>query len=288
MQPSASFPKPPSAPFVESGTMWGARQVRSAVSRLRSLAAVALGISVLILLLGALNWGGVLQWAVPSNGESVTDWWSFGLQVGALATIGITIVALFVAAVVFAVTGVAAWRRGVLAMVASASEHGAAHAKAVLQARQDHSLTLWMMVVFVAAAMAASILTSGLGAVLSYAHWATLPSGATGIASSLAGSVVLVAAYHFGSRNLVVLLSGLSSTVGRERLVRGRSLLLVGAVVGIGGAFGVLSWVVETVVVASLAFIVLGANDLLEAYDLWLAGARGSTVPVGASRPSVS
>ncbi len=278
MQPNPIGAAPASPPAAASGSVWGAVSLRRALSRLRGLAAVAFSISILVLLLDALNWTGVLNWEAPTNIESVTNWWTFGVSIGILVAIGIAIVALFITGVVYAITGATAWRRGVLAMNSSAFEYGPEQVKAARQAREDHSLTLWMIVVYVAAGMAASIVGGSLSAVLDNAGRGPLPGLATTLASNLAGSIALIAAYHYGSRHLVGLLFGLSSPEGQRRLVRGRDLLLTGAVVGLGGAFVPVSWAFEGAVVASLAIILLGANDLLEAYNNWLSGVRVTPV----------
>jgi hypothetical protein len=276
----------PTAATTANGTTWGAMGVRRAVSRLVGLAAIALTVTALILLLEALHWAGVVSWTPPPPPQSVTDWWSFGLSISVLVAVGLTIVVLVVFAVVYAVTGALSWRRGTLAMVRSAEEYGPAQVEGARRAREDHSLALWSVVIWVAAGMAAALLAAGVNAVLDVAGRALLSSAATSVATNLAGSIALVGVYYFGSRSLVGLLYGLSAEEGRQRLVRGRRLLLVGALVGIGGAFTPLSWALGAVTVASLALVLLGAYDILQAYDRWIAGRGAAPTPVEGPRPA--
>ncbi len=286
MQANPPTPVPLRPPEPASGTVWGAVSLRRALSRLRGLAAIALSISVLVLLLDAFNSTGILSWVPPTDLTSVTDWWTFGVGIGILVAIGIAIVVLFCVGIVYAITGAIAWRRGVLAMHAAAFEYGPEHVTAAQKAREDHSLTLWMIVVYVAVGIAVSLVVSGLTVALDNANVGPIPGVATSVASSLAGAVALLFVYNFGSRHLVGLLFGLSTAEGQRRLARGRDLLLAGAIVGLGGAFTPVSWAFEAVVVASLAIILVGANDLLEAYNEWLGGVRVAPLPQRGPQPA--
>lgn len=281
MQANPASPIPSNPPPMTSGTVWGAISVRRALSRLRGLAAIALAASVLVLLLDALNYTGVVTWGPPpSNPQGFADWWTFGVGIGVLVAIGIAIVVLVITGVVYAITGVTAWRRGVLAMNNASFEYGPEHVKAARQAREDHSLTLWMVVLYIAVGIAVSIVGGAFSAILDNANLGPIPGAATTVASNLAGSVVLVFAYYFGARNLVGMLFGLSTQEGQRRLARGRDLLLAGALIGLGGAFTPISWGFGAVIAASLAIILIGANDLVEAYNDWLGGLRIAPEPI--------
>lgn len=286
MEANRASPTREVPPVPGSGTHWGVVHVRKAVDRLRALAAVALAISVLVLLLEALHAAGLLNMTPVAELRSAADWSTFGLQIGTLLAVGVTLLVLFIAGVVFAITGVLAWRRGVLAVERSAFESGPAQVEAARRARQDHSLTLWMVVVFVAAGMALSIGFGAVNALLGGLGQAELPGALTTIASALAGSIVLVFAYHFGSRSLVELLYGLASPASRARLLRGRNLLLLGAWVGLLSAGGAISWLFGAAAAASLALVLAGASELLAAYDEWLSGRRTIPTAVGGRFPA--
>ncbi|HYK93487.1 MAG TPA: hypothetical protein VEY07_05535 [Thermoplasmata archaeon] len=272
---SANMPFPSSAPSGRmDGTLSGVQNIRRALRQLRSLATVALAAVTLVFILDGLNSAGLLRWPPLDSFQSFTDWWRFGLQVGTLVTFGIAIAVLCIAGIIYALSGVFAWRRGVVEVRAAAPIENPSHVHAAIEAREDHSLTLWAVLLSAVAGIGVGVVASSVNISLDISGRAALPAAAVSIATSLAGAIGLVFAYHFGSRSLVRTLFELSSPLGQERLTRGRNLLLVGALVGLSAAFAPLSWAFTAGAIVSLGFVVLGSNELLGAYDDWLTGGK--------------
>ncbi len=278
-QGSTSAPSPVS-------TVWGVSCLRHALERLETLIALALAVSSLVVLQAYLAFAGLLDVHLPVGPVPISEWWSIGLKLGAQAAIGVTIVVLVIVGIVVAVRGLISWRQGVRAMAEASMEFGPAQVEAARRARADHSTTLWLFLVYVLTAIVVSGALAILNLGLSSANRDSLPDVVTSLATGLATSLVLVAIYYFGSRHLLELLFTISSPSGQGLLLRGRSFLLAGALVGVGAALTPFSWLFDLAAVASLVIILIGARNLGRAYALWLAGDRPPPAAVARYRPT--
>lgn len=266
-----SLPSTSTDTFVAPGsTATGVVTLRSALGRLQTLASIALAISVLVLVETYLSWSGLFG-KIPRPGAPFDLSWTVGVQIGIAVAAAVAIGVLVVIAVILAILGLLAWRRGVLAVVAASAEFGPSHVEACARARKDHGMTLWMVLGIVLAAIVVSIIFAGVNGTLAVVGVGTLPGVVGSIVTGLATGIVLVAVYYYGTRHLVGLLSVVSTPAEHTLLERGRTLMLAGAVVGVGAAFSSASWAFDVFSVASLAIIVAGTRDLVRAYDLWLA-----------------
>jgi hypothetical protein len=271
-----SAPSSPAAPT--GGTVTGAAAVRRALGRLRAIAALALAISALVVIESYLASIGVFG-KIPKPGAPFNVSWITGLQIGLGIATGIVIGILVLLCVVFGLIGFLAWRRGVLKMVASAPEIGPAQVNACRQARRDLRATLWLFVVFVLVAILVSVAFAGLNGTLFVLGLVTLPGALGTIATEFATGVVLIGIYYFGTRHLVGLLNTIASPTERSLLERGRSLMIAGAVLGLGAAFSAAFWAFSVFAVLSIALILPGVGYLVQAYDLWLSEHRFAPIP---------
>ncbi len=270
-----------SIPYASPGaSVWGAGRLREALRSLETLLLIALAVSVIVFVQDMFNWAGLISLQVPVGPRPFADWWTIGLGVGLQVALGLTIAILVIIGIVVAITGLIAWRRGVLAMVQGGTEVGPAHVEGVRKAREDHSLTLWLFLVYVVVAAAVSVSFAAINSTLSAASASTVPEVVASVVTGLATSGVLVAIYYFGARHLLGMIYGISTAEGRALLVRGRDRLVWGAVIGAAVALSPITWVFDLVAVASLTIILAGARNLRSAYDLWLAGQGGMVVPV--------
>ncbi len=261
------------------GTVWGATSLRKALEGFRTLIALAVSVSVLVLVREILLKTGVLPGTLPAATAPWSEWQSQALRVGADVAIGLAIAVLVIIGIVVAVRGLIAWRRGVLAMAQGSSEYGPSQVDAALLARADHSRTLWLFLGYVLVAIGVAISFAIVNASLGAVHSPLVPDTLTSIVSGLATGSVLVLIYFFGGRHLDLLLHGLASPGEQALLVRGRHLLLAGALVGLGAAFAPLLWELEAAGLVSLVLVLFGAHDLLRAYVRWLAGERSASLP---------
>jgi hypothetical protein len=269
MTETPPFPVSP-PPFVPPGsTAAGARTVRAALGKLHSLASIALAIAVLALVEAYFTWSGIFG-KIPAAGTPWNLSWTVSLQLAIAVAFGIAIAVLVIIAIVTAILGLVSWRRGVLAMVAASSEFGPAQVEACRTARRDHSVTLWLFLGIVIAAIVASVAFLGVNGSLALAGIGSLPGSIGTVATALATGSVLVAIYYFGTRHLVELLSAVATATERSLLERGRIRMIAGAIVGLGAAFSTVSWAFDVFGIVSLAMIIPGVRDLGRAYDLWL------------------
>ncbi len=279
---------PLGAPSVSSreSTAWGVSCVRRALERLETLISLALAVASLVVLQAYLASVRLLDVHLPVGPVPFTEWWSIGLRLGVQAAIGVTIAILVIVGIVVAVRGLISWRQGVRTMAEASSEFGPAQVEAARRARTDHATTLWLFLVYVLAAIVVSGAFAIFNLGLSSANRASLPDVVTSLATGLATSLVLVAIYYFGSRHLLELLSAISSPTGQRLLLRGRNLLLAGALVGVGAGLAPLSWLFDLAAAASLVVILIGVRHLGRAYALWLAGDRPPRPSVAGYRPA--
>ncbi len=278
---SASAPAPPIPPPPEtSGTVWGAVTLRYALYRLRILLEVVLVISILALSLDALGWARVFPSEAPVGARPFVDWWTYGAGIGVQVAIGLAIAILVIVGIIYAVTGAIAWRRGVLTMDHASYEFGPAQVEAAHRAREDHSVTLWLFVVYVGVAIAASVALFALNATLAGFDQRSVPVVVGSTVPGVAAASVLVAIYFYGTRHLVGFLHAIATPEVRTLLVRGRDLMIAGAIVGIGAGLGPIAWPFDALATASLAILLFGANDLLAAYTIWLGGRRSAPLPL--------
>ncbi len=256
--------------FVPPGSSaTGARTLRTALGRLERLVSIAIAVAVLAIVEAYLTWTGVFG-KLPQPGAALNLSWSDGLLVGLAVAAAVAIAVLVIIAIVTAVLGLISWRRGVLAMVAASAELGPAQVESCSKARRDHSLTLWMFLVFVLVAIVVAATFAGVNSSLAVVGLATMPGTVSSIATALATGAVLVAVYYYGTRHLVELLAATATEAERTLLNRGRNRMIAGALVGLGAAFSSLSWGFDVLGVVSLAVILPGVRDLARAYDLWL------------------
>ncbi len=258
--------------------MAGATTLRSALGRLRAVTWMALVTSVLVLVESYLVEIGTFG-KIPQPGGSFSVDWITGVQIGVGIALGVTIAILVVVMIVFGVLGLIAWRRGVLGMTSAAPEMGPAHAAACLQARRDHSVTLWLFLVFVLAAIVVSATFAGVNGILSWLGAGGFEGAVGSAASGLATGAVLVLIYYYGTRHLSELLGAIATPNERALLEGGSSLMVAGAIVGLGAAFSSFFWAFNVFSVLSLAVILPGVGNLCRAYDLWLAEHRPASVP---------
>ncbi len=260
---------------------WGAGHLRDALRSFETLLLIALAVSIVVVAQDALSWAGVFSLHVAAGPRPFADWWSIGVAVGLQVALGLTIAILVIIGIVVAITGLLAWRRGVAAMVEGSPEFGPEQVVATRRAREDHSLTLWLFLVYVVVAAAVSAAFAGINATLSAASAGAWPEVVGSVVTGVATSGVLVAIYYFGARHLIGMIYGVSTPNGRTLLVRGRDRMVWGAVLGTAVALAPLTRVFDLVAVISLAVILSGARDVRTAYDLWLAGHGGSVAPTG-------
>ncbi len=270
MLSSASAGSAAATPMFPSGSVAGAAIVRSALGRLRTLVSLALAVSVLVLVEGYLSSLGVFG-KVPGVGGPFNLDWITAVQIGVGIAVGVSIGVLVVIALVFAILGLLAWRRGVLAMVSAGAEMGPAQESSCQTARRDHRTTLWLFLVLVLAAIVVSVAFAGVNGAMSWLGIGAVPGVVGSVATSLATGAVLVLIYYYGARHLSELLLAVASPTERSLLGRGSSWMVVGAIVGLGAAFSPVSWAFNGFVVISLAMILPGVGNLCRAYDLWLA-----------------
>lgn len=277
----ASSMPPVSAP-PSAGTAFGIGELHAALGRFRVLVALALGVSTLILARDLLDWLGVTTGTFPISPHPLAEWLAISLSLALAIAFAIAIAVLVVIGLVYGILGLVAWRRGTIALSASASEYGPAQLLAARRAREDHSTTLWLFVGYVAAAIAVSIAVFAVDAGMSVAGLGHLPSYVGSIATGLSVGAVLFVIYYFGSRQLVESIEAISAPQARQMLYRGREYLLAGAIVGLGTALTAISPFFDAFAVASLATILYGVYRLEEAYRRWLMGGHPAPqVPTG-------
>ncbi len=276
--PNPLNPSSPSTPAY--GTLEGASSVRQALGRLRTLISLGLAISVLAFVEGYLSWGGFYTALerIGRNALSLT-WWD-GVQIALVVALAVAIVVLAIVAFVTAIRGLLVWRRGVLKMVQSAPELGAAHVASCRQAREEHSLTLWLFLVYVFVAVAVSAGIAGTAATAG----TSIPSWLTSLASGLATGGVLVAIYYYGASHLSSLLGAVATPSEASLLRRGTTRMVAGALVGVLAALSAYSWWFGVIGIVSLAIILVGVGDLVVAYDSWLSARRGPPAPFPGGR----
>ncbi len=273
---------PPAAPGAAPAagrTVWGATSIRKALEGFQTLISLAVSVSALVLVRDVLLRTGVLPANLPAASAPWSEWQSQAFRIGLDVALGLAIAVLVIIGIVVAVRGLIAWRRGVLAMAEGASEFGTPQVDAAQRARADHSRTLWLFLGYLFAAIGAAIAFAVLNAALDAVNSPLVPEWVSSTVSGIATGAVLVLIYYFGGRHLDLLLHGLATPGEQAILLRGRRLLLVGAVVGLGAAFAPLLWELEAAAVASLVLILLGAHDLQRAYARWLAGERPAALP---------
>ena len=267
-------------------THYGVRQLRLALDRFEVLVGLALGVSAIVLAEDLLNWLGITNTQVPVGPRPFAEWWPISFGLGLQVALGVAIAILVIVGIVYALLGLAAWRRGTLAIASGAAEFGDAQLTAASRARQDHSTTLWMFLAYVGVAIAISIAIVAVNGALSVAQASPLPAAATSVATSLGVGLVLVAIYYLGTRQLVGSIWTVSAGEGRRRLEDGRRYMVVGAVVGLGAALGALSPFFDAFAVASLVLILWGVHELSRGYSLWLDGAHPNPVTSFAGIPA--
>lgn len=287
---SVVAPVSPSALPRSSSTVWGANEMRSALDRFRTLISLALAVAVLLLAERILTTTGIVTLAVPPYPPPIPELWTLALGLGLAVANGVAIAVLVILGILVALRGLMAWRRGVKELDRGADEFGPPeYAPAAHQARAEHSVTLWLFVAYAGAAIAVSIALAFVDFTLDAAGQTSLPDFVASVVTGLATGGVLVAIYYYGGRHIVGLLYGIASEAERRRLVRGRDLLLAGAVVGLGASFSSISWAFDILSVMSLALVLAGAVDLRSAYSAWVAGDRPpgavshATVPLATS-----
>lgn len=271
----------PSPAGLVHGTAWGASTVRKALSRFETLLALALGVSVLALVETYLTNMDLIPTTLPSLTTPVSEWatraWAFGVQAG----VGLAIAVLVIAAIVVAISGLIAWRRGVLAMAASSAEYGPSQVEAAGRARADHATTLWLFLAWVLVGVVVVAIVASVNYGLDRSGRSLIPDWVGSVANGLATSSVLVAIYYYGGRHLSGLLFAISAPSGRRELARGRNWLVGGALVGVVAALSPLSFWFGVAAVASLALLLTGAHSLHRGYELWLAGERAAGAAPG-------
>ena len=275
----------PSFVGTPGGTLSGAASLRSALSRLERIVSLALAVAVLVLVESYLTALGVFD-RMPEPGAPFNITWVTGIQLGVGIAVGVAIGVLVIIIIVLAVLGAVAWRRGVLTMTAAAPEMGPAHEAACRAARQDYSHTLWMFLVLVFAAIVVSVTFAGVNGALAWLGIGPMPSPVGTVATGLATGVVLVLIYSFGTRHLVEFLTVIATPTERALLGRGRSLMIAGAVLGLGTAFASLLWEFNFFAVISLAVVLPGVARMGRAYELWLTDHR--SVPRAVPRIGVT
>lgn len=283
MIPNAAGSVVPPFSGTPGGTASGVASLRSALSRLERIVSLALAVAVLVLVESYLTSIGVFS-RMPEPGAPFNLSWVTGVQLGVGIAVGITIGVLVIIMIVLAVLGAIAWRRGVVTMTFAAAEMGPAHEAACRAARQDHRHTLWLFLVLVFAAILVSITFAGVNGTLAWLGIGTLPGTVGTIATGLATGVVLVLIYFFGTRHLVGFLTTIATPTERALLERGRSLMIAGAILGLGTSFSSVLWEFNLFAVISLAVVLPGVARLGRAYQLWLSEHRSvprSVRPVG-------
>ena len=285
MTPDVTGPGAPTFSGTPDGTVSGAASLRSALSRLERIVSLALAVAVLVLVESYLTSIGVFR-QLPEPGTLFNVSWVTGIQLGVGIAVGVAIGVLVIIMIVLAVLGAIAWRRGVVTMTAAAAEMGPAHEAACRTARQDHTHTLWMFLVLVFAAIVVSVTFAGVNGALAWLGIGRLPGTVGTIATSLATGVVLVLIYSFGTRHLVEFLTAIATPTERALLERGRSLMIAGAVLGLGTSFASLLWEFNFFAVISQAVVLPGVVRMGRAYELWLTDHR--SVPRAVPRVGVT
>lgn len=250
-------------------TVAGARTVRQALGRFRTILALSVATSILLLVESYLTAIGVFD-RIPAPGSPFSVSWVLGLQIGVAVAVGVAVAILVIITFVLVILGAIAWRRGVLSVVAAAPEFGAAQVESCRQARRDHSTTLWLFLVLVLVAIVVSVAFAGVNGTLSVLGVGTLPGSVGSVATSLATSSVLVAIYYYGARHLAGLVSTVASPAQSTLLARGRDRVLYGALIGLVAAFSPYSWVFNAAAIVSVILILTGVQMLARAYDLWI------------------
>lgn len=259
----------PAALVTPGSTANGARTVRKAIGRLERLASIGFVVSMLATIEAYLAWSGVFG-KIPRPGEPFDLAWNVSLQIGIGVALAVIIAVLVIIAVITAILGLVVWRRGVAAMVEAAPEYGTAHTDAVRRARQHQRTTLWLFLAMILAAMIVGIAFAGVNGSLSLLGVGALPGVVGSVAVGVATGLVLVAIYYFGALHLKELLGGIATPTEDGLLDRGRSRMVLGALVGVASAFGAAFWGFDLFGVISIGIILTGVTDLARAYDLWI------------------
>ena len=277
----------PSSPFPNIETLQGVGSLRVALSKFSLLLTLAIAVASLAFVEGLLTATGAVPGTLTPAPGPVNAWWNWGVGVALLVGFGLAMGILVTIGIVIALQGIGPWRRGLLASVAGLRAYGPQYAEPATRAREDHSITLWLFLLYVLAAivMSAAVALVDLG--VRYTSGSPLPGSVTSAAVGFATGAVLAAIYYYGARHVAGALEPISSERGRALLQEGRVFLLVSPLVGLVAAtLDPFSWAFESVAIASLVLALVGARRLEWAYDLWLATYRSA--PVGDYRPAGS
>ena len=277
----------PSSPFPNIESLQGVGSMRVALSKFAVVLTIAIAVASLAFVEGLLTAVGAVPGTLTAAPGPVNEWWNWGVGVALLVGFGLAMGILVIIGIVVAVQGIGPWRRGLIASVAGLRAYGAPYSEPATRAREDHSITLWLFLFYVLAAivMSAAVALVDLG--VRFTSGSPLPGSVTSSAVGFATGAVLVAIYYYGARHIAGALEPISSERGRALLQEGRLFLLLSPLVGLVAAtFNPFSWAFESVTIASLVLALLGARRLEEAYDLWLGTYR--TAPVGDYRPAAA
>ena len=241
--------------------------LRKAVGRLETLFAIAIAVTVLTLVLDVVGYLGWLSTSSTSLTMYGVDL-SFSPGTAVSVAFGLTIAVLALVALVNAIIGLAAWRRGVWNLRRATHELAGAperHLESSLRAERQTVLSaVGLLVVAIVVGVVLGITDAG----LYLTGRAMLSSVVTGLVEGVAIGAMMLLVYLYGTRHLTEALSaGAPYTVGSQ-LFRGRDLVLAGAIVGVVGSFSSIFWPMEVLSVAGMAMVLAGIGRYRLAFEV--------------------
>lgn len=174
------------------------------------------------------------------------------------------------------------WRGGVRDLAAASDEYGGEQRTAARQAQRNYSFTVytWWGLFLFGIAFAVVLILSILDTVLRDINNGESATTAVSNALSNAIALLLVAAvislvltvllYHFATRSLMSSLSAIASPAIRSSLRTGRTLVLLGAVLGILAEGAIVSTDLYILGIVGPLLLVVGFLKLRGAYGDWL------------------
>jgi uncharacterized membrane protein len=174
------------------------------------------------------------------------------------------------------------WRGGVKELNAASSEYGAAHQTSAHQAERDYSFTVytWIATFLFGIALAVVLVLLILGTLLNDVN--NHESASTAAANALSAYLVLLIVvavvtvlltfllYFFASRSLMRSLASIASPGTKSRLERARSVILVGAILGILAEATLATAALYVLAIVGPVLLVIGFLMMRSAYGEWL------------------
>jgi hypothetical protein len=175
------------------------------------------------------------------------------------------------------------WRRGVQSLAPAAGEYAPQQVPAARQAEKDYDYTVYTFIAALVFGIAVAVLLVLLILSAVTSNINSGQSSSTAVANALAASfgvlvvvgivsvVLTVLLYHFATRSLVGSIAAIAAPATKARLQRARSIILVGAVLGILAEGALVTRYLYPLALLGPLTLLIGFFLMRAAYSEWLA-----------------